>query len=416
VQNSNLYFIKFVSLIRAFHLHEFSMFKRPFALLRVTGKCHSEQSEESYKQLTGKVVYLIGIYTLLITFLYGCDQKEHANVGDELYPSASFTVSPSKGGLDTVFSFDASASFSRSGAALSYRWDWDSDGTWDTSFTNEKNATHIYESLGYKKAKLEVKDMNGLSQSIEQEIYVTMASKEMILIPAGEFLMGSPEGVGNADEHPQHKVYLDDFYIGKYEVTNEQYAEFLSAIGKNEDRDGNRLFNPDVTAVTIEGGKYKAFKGWEDHPVIGTTWYGANAYAEWAEGRLLTEAEWEKSARGTDSRKWPWGDLWAVGYCNSWEGGIHDTTSDGSYPKGASPYGVQDMAGNVFEWVNDWYQVDYFNTSPYKNPKGPDIGGYRVLKGGSWVEFENGVRISFKMGQYPSNTRTDTGFRIAKDM
>lgn len=363
-----------------------------------------------------KLLSLTGTYILMTAFLCGCGQRDRASVDDELYPSASFTVSPSNGGSNTIFNFDASASYSRSGTALSFRWDWDGDGTWDTGFSNEKYATYSYESLGYKTVILEVQDEKGISQSTKREIYVTEASKEMILIPAGEFLMGSPESIGNNDEHPQHKVYLDDFYIGKYEVTNEQYAEFLNAIGKNEDSDGNRLFNPDVTAVTIESSKYKTFRGWEDHPVIGVTWYGSKAYAEWAGGRLLTEAEWEKSARGNDNRKWTWGDLFGTGYCNSWEGGIHDTTSVGSYPKGASPYGVQDMAGNVFEWTNDWYQADYFKTSPYKNPKGPDIGGYRVLKGGSWVEFEDGVRISFKMGQHPSNTRTDTGFRIAKDM
>ena len=355
------------------------------------------------------------LLSLLITiFLYGCDNQKSASVDDELYPSSSFSVSPSKGDNSTVFKFDASASYSRSGTLLSFRWDWDGDGTWDTSFSNENIATHIYESLGYKTVRLEVRDENGASQTIEKEIYLSMASKEMVLIPAGEFLMGSPEGVGNSDEHPQHKVYLDDFYISKYEVTNEQFAEFLNAIGKNDDGNGNILFNKIITAVKLEK-KYKAIRGWEDHPVVGVSWYGSKAYAEWSGERLPTEAEWEKSARGTDNRKWPWGDLWSLGYCNSWEGGIRDSTPVGSYPKGASPYGVQDMAGNVFEWINDWYQLDYYKISPYKNPKGPDSGGFRLMKSGSWVEFASGVRISFKLGQSPGNTDTDSGFRIAKD-
>jgi len=352
---------------------------------------------------------------LLITALYGCEQKDNMSIDDELYPSASFVVSPSKGGPSTVFSFDASKSFSRSGTVLSFRWDWDSDGVWDTKLTNENIATHIYESLGYKKARLEVKDENGLSQSTEREVYVTVASREMILIPAGEFLMGSPEGVGNDDEHPQHKVYLDSFYIGKYEVTNEQYAEFLNAIGKNEDSNGNLLFNKLITAIELKNDMYKAIKRWEDHPVVGVSWYGCKAYAEWSGGRLPTEAEWEKAARGNDGRKWPWGDLWVVGYCNSWETGIRDNTAVGSYPRGESSYGMQDMAGNVFEWINDWYQADYYTISPYKNPKGPDSGGFRLMKSGSWVESAQGVRISFRLGQFPSNTDTDSGFRIAKD-
>jgi formylglycine-generating enzyme required for sulfatase activity len=366
-------------------------------------------------EITTMRILFIGTY-LLIIFLYGCENQKPTSVDDELYPLASFTVSPSRGGSSTVFNFDASASFSRSETALSFRWDWDGDGTWDTDFSDEKYATHSYESLGYKTVILEVQDEKGISQSTKKEIYITVASKEMILIPAGEFWMGSPEGVGNADEHPQHKVYLDDFYIGKYEVTNEQYAEFLNAIGKNEDSNGNALYNKLITAVRLENGIYKANKGWEDRPVVGVSWYGSKAYAEWSGGRLLTEGEWEKSARGNDNRKWPWGDLFGIGYCNSWEGGIHDSTSAGSYPKGASPYGVQDMAGNVFEWINDWYQADYYKISPYKNPKGPDSSGFRIMKSGSWVEFANGVRISFRLGQFPSNTDTDSGFRIAKDM
>jgi formylglycine-generating enzyme required for sulfatase activity len=227
--------------------------------------------------------------------------------------------------------------------------------------------------------------------------------------------MGSPEGIGNDDEHPEHTVYLDDFLIGKYEVTNSQYAEFLNAMGKDEDDAGHQLVNVGIASIQFRNEIYSALKGWEDSPVVGVSWYGAKAYAEWEGGRLPTEAEWEKAARGTDGRQWPWGDSWEIGRCNSWESGLHRPVAVGSFPTGASPYGVHDMAGNVFERVADWYQEDYYEVSPLRNPKGPELGAFRVLRSGSWVELGNGCRTAFKIGQGPEDTDSDTGFRIAKD-
>ena len=363
------------------------------------------------------VSYIIaGIYILLAISMCGCGQEEPTRADDKLSPSASFTVSPLSGQPETIFSVDASASLSRSGTVLEFRWDWEDDGVWDTAFSTEKLATHSYDSLGYKTIRLEVKDERGISKTTKKEVFVTVASKEMILIPAEEFVMGSPEGVGNDDEHPQHTVYLDDFLVGKYEVTNEQYVEFLNAIGRNDDGAGHIYLNTDIAAIRLKNQIYKALKGWTDYPVVGVSWYGANAYAEWTGGRLPTEAEWEKAARGTDGREWPWGNLWEIGKCNSWESGLHGPAPVGSYPMGVSPYGVHDMAGNVYEWVADWYQADYYKISSLRNPKGPDSGGFRLMRGGSWVEFANGCRSSFRFGQSPGNTDTDSGFRIAKDM
>ena len=359
---------------------------------------------------------ITGAYILLAVLLYGCGRDTPGSSGGRSSPFVSFTVSPSSGGLETVFSVDGASSFSRTETELMFRWDWEDDGVWDTEFSVDASAAHVYSSLGYKKIKLEAEDQSGASGTARREIFVTVASKEMILIPAGEFLMGSPEGVGNDDEHPQHEVYLDDFLIGKYEVTTGQYVEFLNAIGGNQDDDGNRFVNTEISSIRLEDREYIAMKGWEDHPITGVSWYGAKAYAEWESGRLLTEAEWEKAARGGDGRTWPWGNLWEIGKCNSWEAGRHNSAPVGSYPASVSPYGVHDMAGNVFEWVADWYQVDYYRTSLLRNPKGPDFGGFRVMRSGSWVEPGNKCRTPFRFGQSPDSADTDSGFRIAKDV
>ena len=356
--------------------------------------------------------YPIRIFSslLLLLCLYGCGTPEHKS-GNEIY--ASFTVTPSTGGPMTVFSFDASASFSESGGKILYRWDWEDDGIWDTGFLNESHVTHSYNSLGYKTILLEIKDENENSQTFRREIFITVASREMIHIPAGEFIMGSMKG--NDDEKPLHRVYLDDFLIGKYEVTNGQYVEFLNSVKRNDDGLGHTYLDFKITAIKENNDKtYKIAKGWEDHPVVGVSWYGAKAYAEWLGARLPTEAEWEKSARGTDGRDWPWGNLWSPEKCKSWDSEPHETEPVGSYPDGVSPYGVNDLAGNVYEWVADWYQADYYSISPASNPKGPETGGFKVCRGGSWVEPKEECRSSFRFGQPPDNHDTDTGFRIAK--
>jgi len=353
------------------------------------------------------------LYILLTILVYGCGDEEPTSGSKAPPPSASFTVSPSSGQPGTVFSFDASGSSGRS--ALKFRWDWEDDGVWDTTFSSETSAIHSYDLLGYKTIRLEVKDEIGLSRIAEEEVFLTVASKEMILIPAGEFIMGSPEGVGNDDERPRHTVYLDDFLISKYEVTNKQYVEFLNATGKNDDGVGHTFVNMDIARIRYKDQIYKMVKGWDDHPVVGLSWHGANAYAEWDGGRLPTEAEWEKAARGADGRKWPWGDLWEAANCNTLESGQHGTIPVGSYPMGASVYGVHDLTGNVYEWLADWYQADYYKSSPERNPKGPDSGAFRVLRGGSWAEPKERCRPSVRFGQPPESADSDFGFRIVRD-
>jgi formylglycine-generating enzyme required for sulfatase activity len=245
-----------------------------------------------------------------------------------------------------------------------------------------------------------------------------------ITIPAGEFQMGCDDTNPNencySEEQPLHNVYLDAYAIDKYEVTNAQYAEFLNAEG-NQEEGGNTWLDADDSDVRIHesGGVWQADAGYEDHPVVEVTWYGARAYCEWQGKRLPTEAEWEKAARGaSDTRMYPWGnedpDCSRLNYYDSTEGRcVGDTAPVGSYPSGASPYGALDMAGNVWEWVNDWYDSDYYDVSPHNNPPGPDSGYVRVLRGGSWPYDWYTVRVAYRSYDNPSYSRDTIGFRCA---
>jgi formylglycine-generating enzyme required for sulfatase activity len=230
----------------------------------------------------------------------------------------------------------------------------------------------------------------------------------MVLVPSGEFLMGSPEGEGGGDEHPQHKVYLDAYYIYKYEVTHGQFARFVNETGYNAEGKWNYHNKP----------------GMDGLPVGSVTWNDAVAYCTWAHVRLPTEAEWEKAARGSDGRKYPWGNSWNDDMCNWFKGpklpGMADIGQGrgplpvGSFPLGASPCGALDMAGNVWEWCNDWYGAAYYGSSASKNPRGPSTGKTHSVRGGS---FYNDIPVCFPCADrymlYPYNRGFIFGFRCA---
>jgi formylglycine-generating enzyme required for sulfatase activity len=258
---------------------------------------------------------------------------------------------------------------------------------------------------------------------------------EMVTVPAGEFQMGcddtNPNEHCNSNEQPLHTVYLDEYAIDKYEVTNAQYAEFLNAEG-NQEEGGDTWLDADSSFVRIHesGGFWQADAGYEDHPVVEVTWCGARAYCQWRGKRLPTEAEWEKAARGSsDTRMYPWRneapDCSRLNYYHyngssqSHEYCVGDTAPVGSYPSGASPYGALDMAGNVWEWVNDWYDSDYYSTYPVdgwpNNPTGPDSGSYKALRGGSWDDFWPLVRVVYRFRYTPSVSGIRIGFRCAGD-
>jgi formylglycine-generating enzyme required for sulfatase activity len=216
----------------------------------------------------------------------------------------------------------------------------------------------------------------------------------MIFVPAGEFIMGS------------NTVHLDAFWIDKTEVTNAMYARCVQAGHCSAPR-ANRSHTREI---------YYGDHEFDDYPVIYVSWVDAQNYCSWAGGRLPTEAEWEKAARGTDGRPFPWGEVDPAGVGDLLNYRGQDTTRVGLYPAGASPYGVLDMAGNVSEWVADWLSLDYYNSPPSENPLGPDSGEYRVWRGGSWAtSLTELVHTSSRTGNFPMDASGGIGFRCARD-
>ncbi|TEU12300.1 MAG: hypothetical protein E3J21_21305 [Anaerolineales bacterium] len=243
-------------------------------------------------------------------------------------------------------------------------------------------------------------------------------SSVMVHVPAGDFFMGSSDSDASADgdEKPMHSVSLDDFWIDKYEVSNEQFARFLNEKG-NQEEDGVSWVNveDEGSNIVYQGGQYRPRSGYEDHPVTYVSWYGAQSYCQWAGKRLPTEAEWEKAARGTDGRTWPWGTDWDEDKVNSKDAGPGHTTAVGSYPDGASPYGCMDMAGNAWEWVADRYQWDYYQAVHDRNLQGPNQGKHRVARGGSWAFPQGLTRCASRFGLIPSVRGDYLGFRCASN-
>ncbi len=223
---------------------------------------------------------------------------------------------------------------------------------------------------------------------------------DMVLVPAGTFLMGSDQG---GDESPARSVYLDAFYIDRYPVTNAEYHKFVQDTG-----------HPPPEPWARHGGTFPP--GRDNHPVAYVCWFDARDYATWARKRLPTEAEWEKAARGSDGRIYPWGDRFNSAYCNTDESEYWDTTPvDAFSPGGDSPYGIADMAGNVWEWVADWYERDYYAQAPDRNPAGPEIGKTKVLRGGAWDFGGREARCSARNHEYPGPRHGLIGFRCAAD-
>lgn len=240
---------------------------------------------------------------------------------------------------------------------------------------------------------------------------------EMALVPAGEFKMGSSEEDFIQEEMPQHTVYLDAYYIDKYEVTNAQYWKFLEYIMKTGDHSKCYPTEPlekDHTPGNPFRGFHYKYYNYPEYPVNRIDWYDAYAYAAWAGKRLPTEAEWEKAARGSDARRFPWGNVWEIRYCNV---GPDGNLTVGSYEQGNSVYGCYDMSGSISEWCNDWYHPEYYYESPKKNPKGPlKSTGKRIIKGGSLFAVNvYKMRCAVRIFGGPGERNKSVGFRCAKD-
>jgi formylglycine-generating enzyme required for sulfatase activity len=225
---------------------------------------------------------------------------------------------------------------------------------------------------------------------------------DMVLVPSGEFTMGSP--AGDIDEQPAHRVLVDAFLMDKYEVSVRQYAAFLQEAG------GDRPSEWKTMNKT----------SYQNRPVMGVDWADAVRYCKWIGKRLPTEAEWEKAARGTDGRLFPWGDEPPTPlHANFGKGRSNDPgllSPVGTLELGKSPYGIYDMAGNVWEWVSDWYDENYYKSSPTQNPAGPSMGGFKVIRGGSWASSPRNLRSADRYWDPPSfRSLYFPGFRCAKN-
>jgi formylglycine-generating enzyme required for sulfatase activity len=192
------------------------------------------------------------------------------------------------------------------------------------------------------------------------------------------------------------------------------YAVFLNEMGNQKEGGASWLdANSGYVRILQSGGQWVPQSGYADHPVMEVSWYGAQAYCQWVGGSLPTEAQWEKAARGPDRRTYPWGEGISCDLAN-YAGCVGGTTTVGSYPRGASPYGALDLAGNVWEWVLDWYSETFYGISPYENPQGPSTGDYRVLRGGGWDLVDWYLRTSHRSGDNPDATYYSLGFRCAR--
>jgi iron(II)-dependent oxidoreductase len=246
---------------------------------------------------------------------------------------------------------------------------------------------------------LAVSFLASYSQSNEEPQEVSPVQAELVLVPGGEFLMGKDE---EGDHSPAHKVYIDSFYMDKYEVTNAQYFEFCEETG--------RQF-PEFWGMK----EFHSGPDFPNHPVVGISWKDAKSYAEWAGKRLPTEAEWEYAARGgLIGMNYPNGDELDSSQANYTLGGPEGIATVGSFPPNS--YGLYDMAGNVFEWVSDYYDADYYGTNPYENPIGPEEGRFRVIRGGGWHSGPYCNRVYYRNALPGQWVDFAVGFRCVKDL
>ena len=255
---------------------------------------------------------------------------------------------------------------------------------------------------------------------------------EMALIPAGAFVMGADQG--SESHRPRRRVTLGAYLMDRYEVTNAQFRTFIDAKGY----DRQDLWSSAGWQWRSRQGLAQRLRGrlgavgaaapsrlpryWGDsrandarQPVVGVSWYEADAFCRFLGKRLPSEAEWEKAARGTDGRKFPWGETAEAGRANATEAKAERAMPVGSFPTGASPYGVHDLVGNVAEWVSDWYAREYAKSAPAENPRGPHTGSRRAVRGGTWDDDAKDQPVMRRSSEGPEERNRKLGFRCAKN-
>ncbi len=282
-------------------------------------------------------------------------------------------------------------------------------------------APLVQAGSGWMERNLQARALEG-----EMAFDTGLRAQEMVDIPTGLFRMGSD--IGQHDERPSREVHVDAFKVDRYEVTVAAFAECVDAEACREPYSGGPIFPKEWEWENCNWGSADR----SSHPINCVDWYAAAGYCEWAGKRLPTEAEWEKAARGVDGRPYPWGDEQPDcerAVIDQWGDGCGRETTwpVGSKPQGASPYGVEDMAGNVWEWVDDWYAYDYYTRAPDLNPKNtqkeiaprqPGWGVGKVLRGGSWADQATSIHSSANRLGYAPATHPDytIGFRCAMDI
>jgi formylglycine-generating enzyme len=270
----------------------------------------------------------------------------------------------------------------------------------------------VYESYKAKQMKVlassiksEARPTVGKVAPQDYSMYKTKTGdegREMVQVPEGPFIMGSNDG--DPDEAPEHQVFLKAFYMDLREVSQDEYARFAKMTRRSMPKievfedDQSKVLKPELAAMSVS---------WDD----------ARAYCKWAGKRLPTEAEWEKAGRGEGKRKYPWGDKYANGRANvdGAEDGFKYLSPPGSFEAGRSPYGLYDMTGNVAEWVEDSYEEQLYKKAVYRDPKGPDDGQLKVVRGGSWRETEHNARLSKRFAAKHWRTDITIGIRCAAD-
>ena len=349
----------------------------------------------------------VGRYTAAVTATNGVDQAVASTQVTVVDQSISGLQMIRSGAAQPILAAITFTATTATGSNVNYSWSLGDGSTAAGSSTTHSHAVA-------DKYRVIVTATNSVSSmAVYTDILYAGWTEREIRIPAGSFQMGcdssnSAETCVN-NEQPLHAVTLDAYFIDKYEVTNARYQACVAA--------GGCTAPGSVDSTTRS--PYYGTSTYADYPVIQVNWHQASAFCAWAGRRLPTEAEWEKAARGSsDTRTYPWGssvpDCVKLNYRPASGACVGDTSRVGSYPSGMSPYGVLDMAGNVHEWVNDWYDGSYYSVSPGSNPQGPATGEHRVLRGGSWSFNDNGVRSAFRYGGYPDNRISLVGFRCVR--